>query len=202
MQPKTRHTSALIQAQEFELTGLDIAQGDADINFVLFYCSTSKRHKKRPLPVGRLKALLLSAVQQFPIMLGRAVPSDSGLKVVVDPENLNWPDITEASVGNMSITSLQSNGFVWSHWPRATHTVDLAQRARLPHGWRSHSAVCVWRDKRAHKESPSYCRRQWRMAVLQCMGLAMQGGMQGVWRARTGLPMRWRGTVAKPVVNV
>ncbi|KAJ2811441.1 hypothetical protein GGI24_006828, partial [Coemansia furcata] len=132
MQPKTCHASEIIQAQEFELTGLDIAQGDADINFVLFYCGTSKRHKKRPLPVGRLKASLLSAVQQFPIMLGRAVPSDSGLKVVVDPENLNWPDVTEVSVGNMSIASLQSDGFAWSQWPRATHTADLAQRESSP----------------------------------------------------------------------
>ncbi|KAJ2755103.1 hypothetical protein GGI19_001917 [Coemansia pectinata] len=138
MQPNrktsTRHTaSALIQAQEFELSSIDIAQGDADINFVLYYYGASKRHKKRRLPVSCLKASLISAVQQFPIMLGRAVAtSDSGLKVVVDPKDLNWPDITEASVGNMSIASLQRNGFVWSHWPRAADTIDLVQRPSQP----------------------------------------------------------------------
>ncbi|KAJ2034466.1 hypothetical protein GGI03_001245 [Coemansia sp. RSA 2337] len=131
----TRHTSSSpIQAQEFELSSIDIAQGDADLNFVLFYYGASKRHKKRRLPVGRLKASLISAVQQFPIMLGRAVPTSDncGLKVVVDPDNLNWPDITEVSASNMSIASLQRNGFAWSHWPQATYTMDLAQRPFQP----------------------------------------------------------------------
>ncbi|KAJ2346684.1 hypothetical protein GGH91_002123 [Coemansia sp. RSA 2671] len=129
-----RKTSTLVQAQEFELSSIDSAQGDADINFALFYFGASKRHKKRRLPIGRLKSSLISAALKSPIMLGRVVPSsdNQGLKVVVDPENLNWPDITEASVGNMSIASLQRNGFAWSRWPRATETIDLAQRPGSP----------------------------------------------------------------------
>ncbi|KAJ2257430.1 hypothetical protein GGI13_000910 [Coemansia sp. RSA 455] len=131
----TRHTvSSPIQAQEFELSSIDIAQGDANINFVLFYYGALKSHNSRPLPVGRLKASLISAVQQFPIMLGCAVPTSDncGLKVVVDPDNLNWPDITEVSVSNVSIASLQRNGFAWSHWPQATYTMDLAQWPSQP----------------------------------------------------------------------
>ncbi|KAJ2697559.1 hypothetical protein H4218_003882 [Coemansia sp. IMI 209128] len=129
-----RRTSTLVQAQEFELSSIDSAQGDADINFALFYFGASKRHKKRRLPIGRLKSSLISAALKFPIMLGRVVPSsdNQGLKVIVDPENLNWPDIIEASVGNMSIASLQRNGFAWSRWPRATETIDLAQRPGSP----------------------------------------------------------------------
>ncbi|KAJ2488824.1 hypothetical protein IWW37_004488 [Coemansia sp. RSA 2050] len=133
MQPN-RKTNTLVQAQEFELSSIDSAQGDADINFALFYFGASKRHKKRRLPIGCLKSSLISAALKFPILLGRVVSTsdNQGLKVAVDPDNLNWPDITEASVGNMSIASLQRNGFAWSRWPRATETIDLAQRPGNP----------------------------------------------------------------------
>ncbi|KAJ2909024.1 hypothetical protein GGI21_002295 [Coemansia aciculifera] len=76
----------------------------------------------------------MSAIEQFPIMLGRAAATsdDRGLKIVVDPNDINWPDITEASAGNMTIASLQRNGFAWSRWSQAAHTADLAQRPSNP----------------------------------------------------------------------
>ncbi|KAJ2491497.1 hypothetical protein IWW37_002272 [Coemansia sp. RSA 2050] len=133
MQPNCK-TNTLVQAQEFQLSSIDSAQGDADINFALFYFGASKRHKKRRLPIGCLKSSLISVALKFPILLGRVVSTsdNQGLKVAVDPGNPNWSDITEASVGNMSIASLQRNGFAWPRWPRATETTDLAQRPNNP----------------------------------------------------------------------
>ncbi|KAJ2643726.1 hypothetical protein GGF44_001023 [Coemansia sp. RSA 1694] len=67
-------------------------------------------------------------------MLGRATTTgdNCGLKIVVDPNDINWPDITEVSVGNMSIYSLQRNDFAWSRWPQVAYTADLAQRTSDP----------------------------------------------------------------------
>ncbi|KAJ2001023.1 hypothetical protein H4R26_004343 [Coemansia thaxteri] len=123
-----------VQNQEFELPGIDSAQGDADINYAFFF-SPARRYKKRKLPIGRLKVSLISTVQQFPIMLGHVATTNNGgpgVKIVVDSSNINWPDITEAAVSNMTIASLQRAGFAWAQWPPVAHTVDLAQRSSSP----------------------------------------------------------------------
>ncbi|KAJ2226626.1 hypothetical protein H4R99_001073 [Coemansia sp. RSA 1722] len=122
-----------VRAQEFELLSIDYAQGESDMNFVFFF-STSRR--KRPLPTSRVIDSLFKAVVQFPILLGRVVSpeqSHSGTwKVVVDPDNLNWPDITEASVGGITLASLKRARYSWKRWSRVSKIPDLCERPNLP----------------------------------------------------------------------
>ncbi|KAJ2720004.1 hypothetical protein GGI07_004874 [Coemansia sp. Benny D115] len=120
------------QPQRLDLLSIDYAQGSSDINFVFFY-RPSKRNK-RPIPVNIIKDALRKALLQFPELLGRIVMDavDGQWKLVLDPRNPNWPDITEVSAKRYTLAELRHAKYLWKKWPQETQTVDLCERSNSP----------------------------------------------------------------------
>ncbi|KAJ1723218.1 hypothetical protein LPJ53_002430 [Coemansia erecta] len=125
---------ANIGVQEFELLSIDYAQGESDMNFVFFF--HLPRHKTA-LTVKRLTESLVKTMFQFPVLLGRiAAPKEGGnsnkWKVVFDPDDPNWPDISEASASRVTLASIKRTDYSWRRWPRASRVPDLYQRLGNP----------------------------------------------------------------------
>ncbi|KAJ2796406.1 hypothetical protein H4R20_005538, partial [Coemansia guatemalensis] len=115
--------SVAVEPQEHRLLSIDYAQGETDLNFAIFFAAPRGR---RRMPIGCIKDSLLKAVEQFPVLLGRLVnDADAGWRIVVDPDDINWPLITEARARGHTIAGLQRAGFSWTQWPPETQIADL-----------------------------------------------------------------------------
>ncbi|KAJ2715683.1 hypothetical protein H4R19_001066 [Coemansia spiralis] len=115
-----------VAPQEFQLLSIDYAQGEADLNTAFFFAPLQSRRHRRRLRVGRITAALHRAAEQFPILLGHTVcDNGAGWRVVVDPDNINWPVVTEAWTCGPTIAALGRAGFAWGAWPAETHSPDL-----------------------------------------------------------------------------
>ncbi|KAJ2777720.1 hypothetical protein GGI15_004411 [Coemansia interrupta] len=126
--------TASISAQEYELLSIDYAQGESDMNFVFFF--HLPRHKTS-LTIKRLTDSLFKTMIQFPVLLGRiTAPKESSgggkWKVVFDPDDPNWPDVSEASANRVTLASIKRTDYAWRRWPRASRVPNLCQRAGNP----------------------------------------------------------------------
>ncbi|KAJ2356846.1 hypothetical protein IWW50_006551 [Coemansia erecta] len=121
--------SVTVAAQEIPLLSIDYAQGETDLNFVFFFTAP---HGRRRIPVSRIRESLVQAAQAFPILLGHLTNDGGVWKVVVDPDNINWPVVTEERAKTHTLARLRRAGFCWKQWPAETHVPDLRTRESRP----------------------------------------------------------------------
>ncbi|KAJ2769068.1 hypothetical protein IWQ56_002695, partial [Coemansia nantahalensis] len=126
--------SITVVPQVFPLLSIDYAQGETDLNFAFFFGpSLNRRRQRRRLHVVRITDALHRAAQQFPTLLGRVVcDSSAGWRVVVDPDDINWPVVTEVRTCGPTIAALKRSGFAWDAWPSETRSPDLRTLDSLP----------------------------------------------------------------------